>query len=239
MSNVTNADISSLETKENSAATSSSTTFATNNHAVAAENEELDESTTDQSNNPELLEKLKQVQQKIKLLTSKDEGRDELLQNYIKGYKEQISLFESLKQRKLFLATQFRELQMRNIEETYNSDVQQAKSDYENDISTYIEKLLNQALEEEKRISEELKGITPTRKEGSDSAQNEEDKKPGRKLTRNRRGAASNTEKWSNVINMSYETYSKKKRLPWSLEGMNFQLSTDEINQDLKKMKYN
>ncbi|KAG2388675.1 hypothetical protein C9374_000114 [Naegleria lovaniensis] len=238
MSNVTNtsADSSPYESKENSIASSST---VTNNHAnVVVENEE-DETATDQSNNPELLEKLKQVQQKIKLLTSKDEGRDELLQDYIKGYKEQISLFDSLKQRKLFLAAQFRELQMRNIEETYNSDVQQAKSDYENDISTYVEKLLNQALEEEKRISEELKGITPIRKEGSDSAQNDEDKKPGRKLTRNRRGAASSTEKWSNVINMSYETYSKKKRLPWSLEGMNFQLSTDEINQDLKKMKYN
>lgn len=212
---------------------------------VTAEETEVDNEQNESFNaeehesaDPDLVDGLRQVQQRIKLLNK----RDQSLKDVIPGYSEQLSLFDKLKQKKIVLAAQFRDIQMQNIEQVYQADVHQAESDFDNDINTYNEKLLAQALEEEKRIVNQMKGIETTSSRTAESAQTTEadDRKP-RKL-RNRRGGASsassaNGEKWSNVINMSYETYSKKKRIPCSVEGMNFSLGSDEIVQDLKKIK--
>ncbi|EFC40485.1 hypothetical protein NAEGRDRAFT_59028 [Naegleria gruberi] len=229
------------ETNQNNTSSSTLTEEAQPGRRKFIRKTTVEEEENKNETDPELLRQLKTIQERIKILAKRDDpNQDKALRESVPGYSEQITLFENLKEKKLLLALRYKEMQMKNIEEIYSSDIQQAKSDFENDINNYNENLLIQTQKEEKRLNDLIQFGTVRRE--NEPTQTEDDKKPGRKLTRNRRSGANNSsygngEKWSNVINMSYETYSKKKRIPCSVEGMNFGLSSEEIGQDLKRIK--
>ncbi|KAL0486826.1 hypothetical protein AKO1_001179 [Acrasis kona] len=188
--------------------------------------DEMDTTQDDKSKEASDLDSALLIETKLK------QTRDEILE--VQNGKnaellKKIEDFKKIKMVRIKVSERYRDMQIEAANNVFSSEKQQAINDCQNDINMFQEQFLNNLIDKERRLKEK-------------SLEDPSTDKGGRTLRK--RTKESDSLSSANQPNltqrdlknaMTYENYTKKKRLPANKE-LEFVLSKDEINDDLTQI---